>query len=278
MHSEVMKSRAHDLEFLAINEQVWGNAFVASEAMYLMILDITGHCLKYANTLSQEERLEKYFTFTTIQQPHARAMQQFLEIITLMRNGFTDCAYARWRSLYEISVIASFIVNQGEKVAEAFIDSIATEKQYEWAKSSGLFSKSKRVTFNDIRKHSDIQSSLYDQYSLASKLIHASSDGTFSRFGSPNDSEDILIGRSDYGITTPAEHSAISLVQITSILLEIFPSDLNSVSEKYIVNWIQVIRESYFKIHDEAFPKEEKLWKDGMVSFLNNEFEKAEEE
>ena len=38
---------------------------------------------------------------------HGRALQQFLEIIILMKNGFADGAYASWRSVFEL-IITNF--------------------------------------------------------------------------------------------------------------------------------------------------------------------------
>ena len=56
-----------------------------------------------------------------------------------MKNGFADGAYSRWRSLYELNIIASFISKYGEEVAEAYISSHNTEDRYEWARACGEF-------------------------------------------------------------------------------------------------------------------------------------------
>lgn len=67
---------------------------------------------------SNQEAIHKY---TALKYIHGRGLQQFLEIITLMKNGFADGAYSRWRSLYELNIIASFISEYGEEIAEAYI-------------------------------------------------------------------------------------------------------------------------------------------------------------
>ena len=56
-----------------------------------------------------EEKDARKFMFLALQHLHGRACQMFLEILTLLRNGFGDCAYARWRSLYELNCTAYFI-------------------------------------------------------------------------------------------------------------------------------------------------------------------------
>lgn len=77
----------------------------------------------------------------------------------------------------------------------------------------------------------------------------------------------MLVGRSNFGFTTPAEHSAISLAQITADFLTIHESGDALVSVSYINNWIDIIKEEYFKTHDSLFPNEEKLWDDSLVSY-----------
>lgn len=79
------------------------------------------------------------------------------------------------------------------------------------------------------------------------------------------DNEVISVGRSDYGITTPAEHAAISLVQISIMFFTIFSFGNIMVAINGIKDWIDVIREIYFKSHDEIFPDDEPLWEDGML-------------
>ena len=42
-------------------------------------------------------------------------------ILALLRAGFADDAHARWRSLHELAVVASFISEHGEDVAERYL-------------------------------------------------------------------------------------------------------------------------------------------------------------
>ncbi|MDE8304979.1 DUF5677 domain-containing protein [Erysipelothrix rhusiopathiae] len=269
MFEEVLRFRADELEFLARQEQKWCNAFVASESMYIMTLEAAESYVEQVNHLEQEELRKKQYTFTAMMHIHGRALQQFLEIITLMKSGFADGAYARWRSLYELSIISSFISEQGETVAKAFVTSHETEDRYEWARSSNLFNNKKRwITFSDIEKNCDMNTKAWKgQYILANRIIHASSQGTFARLSNMESGDFIPVGRSDYGFTTPAEHSAISLAQITTIFFTIHPTGDSLIAVKYINNWVDVIREEYFKTNDSVFPDDEKLWNDDMISF-----------
>ena len=267
MYEEVMRFRADEQEFIARQEQKWYRAFVASETLYIMVMQTAEAYCGYTAELDKKEREAKQWEFTALLHIHGRAMQQFLEIITLMKNGFADGAFARWRSMYELSIIASFIKKYGENVAKAFIEASDTNDRYEWARTSGIFSKAKKyITFSDIQKNCDINSPVWiKQYELANKTVHASPQGTFKRLGNMKNEYLIPIGRSDYGITTPAEHSAISLVQISVMFFTIFPFGNIIVATQGINDWIDVVREIYFKSHDEIFPDDEPLWKDGML-------------
>ena len=262
MFEEVMRFRADEQEFLARQEQRWYRAFVASEAMYIMTLAAAEAYSKYIESLPKDEFQPKYWTYIAMKYIHGRAMQEFLEIITLMKNGFADGAYARWRSMYELSVISSFIVQYGENVAKKFYEASETEDRYEWARESNSFSaKKKHITFNDIQKVCSIDSDAWrKQYDLANKTVHASPQGTFGRLGDMGTHCVISVGRSDYGITTAGEHSAISLAQISAMFFSLFPECETLVQMKVINHWIDVIREAYFRTHDEIFPDDEPLW------------------
>lgn len=275
MYEQVTAFRAEEQEFLARQEQKWYKAFVASESMYIMTLEAAEVYVQEVNQLSQERLKAHSYTFTAMLHIHGRAMQQFLEIVTLMKNGFADGAYARWRSMYELVVISSFIIKNGEEVAKAFIESSNTDDRYDWAGVSGLFPNNKRhITFNDIQKKCGIDSEIWrGQYTLANKTVHASSQGTFARLSNLGEPNVISVGRSDYGITTPAEHSAISLAHITTMFFAIYSTENSILSMKYITNWIDVIREEYFKTHDYVFPNDEKMWDDSLISYEDETIE-----
>lgn len=52
---------------------------------------------------------------------HARACQITEEILCLLQGGFADGAMARWRTLHEVAVVASFIAAHGEELAERYV-------------------------------------------------------------------------------------------------------------------------------------------------------------
>lgn len=217
MYENSLLFRCEETEIVAKINQKWFKAFVSSEALYMMIFDAVKDYSDYVNKIGDREKGEAIHKYTALKYIHGRGLQQFLEIITLMKNGFADGAYSRWRSLYELNIIASFISEYGEEIAEAYISSHNTEDRYEWARACGEFSpKKKYISFDDIRKKANFPSDLWQRpYQLANEVTHASSQGTFNRIGVIDGEEKISIGHTDYGLTIPGEHSAITIAQLT---------------------------------------------------------------
>ena len=97
MHENTLLFRGEETEIIARIEQKWSNAFTTSETMY----DDSWICKDYSdyvNKIDNKEREKSIHKYTALKYIHGRGLQQFLEIITLMKNGFADGAYSRWRS------------------------------------------------------------------------------------------------------------------------------------------------------------------------------------
>lgn len=58
---------------------------------------------------------------------HARACQIAGEVEALLRAGFADGALSRWRTLHEVAVIAMFLQERGEDVAQRYLDHLAID-------------------------------------------------------------------------------------------------------------------------------------------------------
>ena len=101
-------------------------------------------------------------------------VQIYLEVVCLNKNGFADGAYAKWRSLYELSIIATFI-----KAAN-------TEDRYEWAREADCFKdyNKKYITFSAIQDNCEIATKEWKkEYNFVNQLVHASPQGTMYRLG-----------------------------------------------------------------------------------------------
>ena len=69
----------------------------------------------------KEEAEAQNHVFDALTRLHARACQIASEILILLKSGFADGAHARWRSLHEVTVVASFIKTNGSDVAERYM-------------------------------------------------------------------------------------------------------------------------------------------------------------
>ena len=243
--------------FIAHQESKWGTCFAASEAMYTIAIEAAEDYSKYVEENIDENKKESLkHTFLCLQHIHGRACQEFLEILYLMKLGFADGAYARWRSMYELSCIGCFIREQGEHIAKQYLEQSQTEeKSYKWAVGA-IDVKGKRPkewSFAEIQKSCEQKERWKDQYRLACFVTHGSPQGTMKRMSNGKTLNIVPVGQSDYGIATPAEHSAISLAWITNLFLNIFPYTDGIVYCKVINAWVDVIRDNYFFTHKRLF-------------------------
>lgn len=190
---------------------------------------------------------------------HVRAIQVSSEIMVLLENGYADGAMARWRTLHEISCVATLISEGGELLAERYLaheiyearkgylqfqrccaqlgykpiskrDAGRIERTYEavikrfgpdfgtdygWA--SVCIGKS-RPNFAQIEEAAG-KAVMRSHYKMASQNVHASAKGIAYRLGSLNKKYAVSAGASNVGFVEPGQNLALSLLQITTLLL-----------------------------------------------------------
>ena len=262
MYEIELDERAKAQEFSAHQEQLWGKCFAASQTMYTITLESAESITKHIDeTVSDEEKQKRKFMFLALQHIHGRACQMFLEILTLLRNGFGDCAYARWRSLYELCCTAYFIKDQGEQIAKQYFEQSQNDNSvkgtFDW--TVGSINKKgkpiKVVAFSTIESYCEMGNVWKEQYKLACLVTHGSPEGTFKRMSNYKTQNFIPVGRSDYGIAVPAEHSAISLHLISVLFFTLFPYVDGIAYVKTLGKWVEVIQEMYYSTEEEIFQK-----------------------
>lgn len=262
MYDQLIDDRAYSAEFIARNERLWNRGFLASEAMYMITIE---SAQAYSDMIAESSKKclkGREYTYLVLQQLHGRACQQFLEILHLLKGGFADGANARWRSLYELSVISEFIRRNGEMVAkeyykESFSDSAPKNG---WAKAAPCFSswKGKGVPFDKIQEQCSFANSAWkNQYLIANHTVHASPQGTFDRLSVPSMEHFTPVGRSDYGLAMPATNSAISLAMISADFFISVPSGDGIVYIKTISKWSDAVRKCYTEIEKTCFGNQE---------------------
>lgn len=257
MYESDLEWESRDAEFFAKQNQKWGKCFAASRMMYTTVIDMADSYIKYITKENPPENLkEKQYTFYCLVHLHSRACQEFLEILTLMKGGFADGAYARCRSLYELCCVASFIKAQGESVAEAYFnqsDADYQEKSYKWANTAKDSNGNIVRSFKQIQEMCDLPQPWKDGYDLSCLITHASPQATFKRMANGINMNVLPVGRSDYNIKIPAELSVLCLRWITAVLLTLF-LHMDSLSNVRAINqWSEIVRDMYYSTHELVF-------------------------
>lgn len=245
-------------EFIARLHRRWFEAFDSLERLIISSLEIG------ENTHSNfHEKLtdENKFLFESLSKLHARGIQVAKETLVLMQNGFAEGAFSRWRTLYEISVISTFIAKHGNTVAQHYIKFSSVEnfnelKTYiekhellgfepitpeeikdqekiiadlksnygeEFIKDYGW---TKTVLDKKLRNFKGIEEDvgrdkLRPFYKFACNSVHAGSKAIHYRIGSMN--HNILIaGPTNYGFADPGQCAAFAVFELTSAFCENF--------------------------------------------------------
>lgn len=233
----------------------WGKALEYLEILLVISYEAgEGFNEEFRSTAAEMDN----YVFDVLVRLHARACQIASEVLTLLKAGYADGAHARWRTIHEIAVVASFIEGNGNDVAERYLlhqyiesykaalqhqryatrlkhspipegEVIALKELYE--ELLGRFGKDYRNSYgwagNALSKSDpnffDIEEAvnldhLRPYYKMASYNVHANSKGIMFRLGLSNENM-LLAGASNIGLADPGHGIAISLSQITLTML-----------------------------------------------------------
>ena len=184
---------------------------------------------------------------------HARALRTGTAILVLLENGLADDAYARWRTLYELSVAAAFLSEHGEEAAERYVlhESVALKQQLDNVVSWGsqrIPSRVQRYIEEDYEavvstygrqfakpygwaasfldgntnpKFAHLEESVKGRmivppYKESSFQVHGGRAGLLG-LGSSDDIT--VVGHSNMGLDIPLTHSSECLTQVTCLQL-----------------------------------------------------------
>lgn len=202
--------------------------------------------------------------FDVLRRLQARGCQVMGEVLTLLRSGYAPAAHARWRTLHETTVTASFIAEHGKEVAEQYrlheyVESCAAIELYQkhcarlgqtpytdeevataraardevvarfnprfadpygWAAAAlgRTGKKDKKVTIADIEAAVKLDH-WRPYYKMASHSVHANPKAITFSLALKTGDETILTGPSILGLTDPGHAAAISLYQVTTVLM-----------------------------------------------------------
>jgi len=235
--------------------------------------------------------------FETLFRLHARAVQVALEILELLKGGFADGAMARWRSLYEISIIATFLSDKDEQVSQRYLDYFFVENykemleyqenctslnykafsEEETADIEYLYQKQIKKYGNDFSKNfgwvgdllpkdkwsfkgieKTIEFSFFRPfYKMANNYVHSGPKGFLFKLGLYNTNDIMLAGPSNYGFADPGQNTAFSLVHTTLILLEFETYLENNVYIELFIRFTDRISEEFVKVQKQIESEED---------------------
>jgi hypothetical protein len=187
-------------------------------------------------------------------QLHRRACQVTDEVICLLENGFAEGAFARWRTLHELSIVAMLIAEGDEDLAERYIahDVVEVKRQADnyqqtrvprggapiaprrlkqidkaYAKVLSVYGEAFRHPYGWAAKHlghkkptfAELQehaqrTAASSHYKLASFGVHASARSLFFNLGSLLPEDDAVCARTNAGLAEPGCMTAYALVAI----------------------------------------------------------------
>jgi hypothetical protein len=78
--------------------------------------------VKHREKLAKTTNKANDFKRAAIINLHARALQISNEILVLLKSGFADAAYARWRTLHELKIISFFLSDSNNVVSQRYLE------------------------------------------------------------------------------------------------------------------------------------------------------------
>lgn len=203
---------------------------------------------------------------------HAKSILLSKEILLLLKNWYWEWANARWRSLYENTVITAFICDNNNDLAIRFFkhkgilnykEALRYKESYEKLKHSDYWEANfkklvknreklllkywkdfdkdywwipdkitKNKNFSEIEKLVDM-SHFSPYFKLSSRSIHSSVKSFDNLWLWKEDV--IMIWPSNIGLTDPLQNTAIFLMKSTTFILINFIKNLKDISNKVIL-------------------------------------------
>src|ERR1019366_1494949 len=117
---------------------------------------------------------------------------------------------------------------------------------YGWA---GHHLRKTKPTFKDIEAAVNIDH-FRAYYRMASHNVHANPKGVFFKLGMLAESQVLLAGPSNAGLTEPGQCAALSLAQVSTTLGMLQPTLDNNVALHMIVQLVHEIAEAFSQAHE----------------------------
>lgn len=118
MPDKLKQRRDEKAEFEEHIRRIWGKPLDLLEIFLELCLEAA---ILFHENIESHITSENKHLYQALLRLHARGCQVGAEVLTLLNSGFADGAHARWRTLYEITIVAYFISENGNDIAERYI-------------------------------------------------------------------------------------------------------------------------------------------------------------
>ncbi|WJR67080.1 DUF5677 domain-containing protein [Neorhizobium sp. CSC1952] len=255
---EIKLSERHEMQYFKDRLDLrWSPVL---DPLHMMLVSSREVGETFAQKLSRSKAKKGIIKRKVLVMLHMRACQTTMEILTLLESGLPDGAYARWRTLYEISVVCFLVSRFGDEIAERYLaheivserESVINELRHEGrtyepekmeeefpeleaeyqaaiAKYGAAFKSSYGWAAHSLNlkapRFADLEeavdwTSLPSDYKWSSYKVHAGVAGTVWTLGTLGNRDIILAGATNAGLEVPAINAAYSLLHVTSVLFE----------------------------------------------------------
>jgi hypothetical protein len=209
---------------------------------------------------------ENDLVFEVLTRLHARACLTASEVKVLLKSGHASGALARQRTLHELAVVAYFICEHGNEVAERYLlhevvefkkaaeqyDALckrfgeAFKTTYGWAAQA--LNKT-QPTIEDFERAVQLDH-MRPNYRMASHGIHPNPKGIAFHLGNIGSKKVMLAGPSHAGLADPGHATLISLLQCTSVLLGTKPDIETSMVLQVLNRLVDEAGQAFLEAHN----------------------------
>jgi Family of unknown function (DUF5677) len=112
--------------FLETIQLIWGDPLDKLDMLIATAESVGGQAIAVARASRSRKRVA---VTAALERLHIRGIQVANEVLALLREGFADAAFSRWRTLHEISVVAIVLGDHGEELAIRYLDHDLVEAQ-----------------------------------------------------------------------------------------------------------------------------------------------------
>jgi hypothetical protein len=236
-------------------QRVWGDALGLLET-FVVIASEAGDDLnrRHWDAAAREDD----HTFHALIRVHARSCLVANEILTLLKAGYASGAHARWRTLHELAVVAYFLREHDQDVAERYLrhdviqaykgaivqrryaeflaEEAASEEEFAWLRGErdklvAEYGTDFKHEYGWAAKALGTQGKTFAEveaavnldhvrpyYRMASNAVHPNVRGSFFDLGQAEDEHILLVGPSTRGLADPGISTCRSLLQTTVCL------------------------------------------------------------